>query len=106
MLNKPFLKKMLLTNKFRVYSMIVNSYYEELEDLKLSFFREWLANELDIDVEKINPASLNSALARHRNRLKKQGKNISVPQTNKEVKSVSFKFSKDDEPPKENIIEL
>lgn len=109
MLNNHFIKKMLLSNKFKVYSMIVNSHYEEIEKLKLSVFREWLANELDIEVEKINSSSLNSALARHRNRLKKQGKNTAATKTitRPEVQRTSFPFSKDDEPPqKQNIVEM
>lgn len=85
------------------------SNYEEIEKLKLSVFREWLANELNIEVEKINPSSLNSALARHRNKLKKQGKNTAATKTvtRPEVQRTSFPFSKDDEPPqKQNIVEM
>ena len=89
--------------------MIVNSYYDEIEKLKLSVFREWLANELDVEVEKINPSSLNSALARHRNKLKKQGKNTAAINTitRREIQRTSFPFSKDDElPQKQNIVEM
>lgn len=69
---KQFIKEWLLSNQSRVYSVIVNTYAQKLDDLKPSLFRKWLAKEIDIPEEKINLSSLNSALVRQR---KKEQKN-------------------------------
>src|SRR5664279_289796 len=68
-----FIKEWLLSNQSRVYSVIVETYRQKLEDLKPTLFRKWLAKEISIPEEKINLSSLNSAIARQR---KKDQKNI------------------------------
>ncbi len=70
---EQFIKEWLLSNQSRVYSVIVEKYYQQLLELKPTLFRKWLAKEIDIPEEKINLSSLNSALVRKR---KKEQKNI------------------------------
>jgi hypothetical protein len=55
-----------------VYSVIVETYYQKLQDLKPTLFRKWLAQEIGVSEEKINLSSLNSAMVRQR---KKEEKN-------------------------------
>src|SRR5450432_4189631 len=75
-----FIKEWLLSNQSRVYSVIVETYRQKLEDLKPTLFRKWLAKEISIPEENINLSSLNSALVRQRKRDEKsklKGKNNS-----------------------------
>ena len=74
-----FIKEWLLSNQSRVYSVIVETYRQKLEDLKPTLFRKWLAKEISIPEEKINLSSLNSAIARQR---KKDEKNIQKGKNN------------------------
>jgi hypothetical protein len=69
---QAFIKEWLLSNQSRVYSVIVETYYQKLQDLKPTLFRKWLAQEIGVPEEKINLSSLNSALVRQR---KKEEKN-------------------------------
>ena len=66
-----FIKEWLLSNQSRVYSVIVETYRQKLEDLKPTLFRKWLAKEISIPEENINLSSLNSALVRQRKEMKK-----------------------------------
>jgi hypothetical protein len=61
---EKFIKDCLLSNQSKVYSVIVNSYHQKIDDLKPTLFRKWLAQEIDVQEEKINLSSLNSALGR------------------------------------------
>ena len=70
-MNQALLKRWLVDGQFRVYSIIVDTYREKLQELKPLLFKQWLANELGIAEEKINLGSLNSALTRRRKREKK-----------------------------------
>jgi hypothetical protein len=69
---QAFIKEWLLSNQSRVYSVIVETYYQKLQDLKPTLFRKWLAREIGVPEEKINLSSLNSAMVRQR---KKEEKN-------------------------------
>src|ERR1039457_4917952 len=69
---QAFIKEWLLSNQSRVYSVIVETYYQKLQDLKPTLFRKWLAQEIGVSEEKINLSSLNSAMVRQR---KKEEKN-------------------------------
>jgi hypothetical protein len=69
---QTFIKEWLLSNQSRVYSVIVETYYQKLQDLKPTLFRKWLAQEIGVSEEKINLSSLNSAMVRQR---KKEEKN-------------------------------
>ena len=78
---ESFIKEWLLNNQSRVYSVIVSTYRQKLEDLKPTLFRKWLAKEISISEEKINLSSLNSAMARQRKKDEKnklKGKNSPV----------------------------
>ena len=70
-MDQALLKRWLIDGQFRVYSIIVDTYREKLQELKPLLFKQWLANELGIAEEKINLGSLNSALTRRRKREKK-----------------------------------
>ena len=69
---QAFIKEWLLSNQSRVYSVIVETYYQKLQDLKPTLFRKWLAHQIGVSEEKINLSSLNSAMVRQR---KKEEKN-------------------------------
>lgn len=106
---KELIKELILSNQFRVYTIIAHHYFEQLEDLKPLIFRGWLAKDLGIDEEKLNLNSLSSALRRQRRKLNKQEsireKSENNPTSPGQLRT--YKFSKDDEPPqKESIIEL
>jgi hypothetical protein len=75
---EAFIKEWLLKNQSRVYSVIVKTYRQKLDDLQPTLFRKWLAKEIAVSEEKINLSSLNSALMRSRKREEKarlKGKN-------------------------------
>src|ERR1017187_6523287 len=75
---QTFIKEWLLSNQSRVYSVIVETYYQKLQDLKPTLFRKWLAQEIGVPEEKINLSSLNSAMVRQRKKEEKsklKGKN-------------------------------
>ncbi len=83
-MEKGLIKTWLLNKKPRVYSIIVQSYFDKLSSLRTALFIEWLALELDLPVEAINKSSISSALRRYRKRFndkensvqKRLGKNI------------------------------
>ena len=66
-----FIKEWLLSNQSRVYSVIVETYRQKLEDLKPTLFRKWLAKEISIPEENINLSSLNSAFSKAKKKMKK-----------------------------------
>lgn len=72
---QAFIKEWLLANRMKVYSIIADTYREELMSLKPQMFRAWLAKEIDIPEEKININSLHSALSRLRKKEKLSPKN-------------------------------
>ena len=77
-MNQAFIKEWLLSNQSRVYSVIVETYYQKLQDLKPTLFRKWLAHQIGVPEEKINLSSLNSAMVRQRKKGEKnklKGKN-------------------------------
>jgi hypothetical protein len=64
---KEFLIKELLAKRYGIYGKILDVYHEQMAFLKTpSFFRRWLADELEVPIEKINLSSLNSALQQQR----------------------------------------
>jgi hypothetical protein len=58
------IKSMLQQKKRRVYTLIVELYYDKLAKYKPHVFRIWLANELRITEEEINVGSLAQAMQR------------------------------------------
>lgn len=68
-MEKTLIKTWLLNKKPRVYTAIVQLYFEKLSNLRTSLFIEWLALELDVPIESINKSSLSSALRRYRKRI-------------------------------------
>jgi hypothetical protein len=105
---ESFIKEWLLAGQSRVYSMIVATYRQKLNDLKPTLFRKWLAREIDVPEEKINLSSLNSALVRQRKRESK-GKNNSpsLSAENTTISKEPFTFSSADTPsPKNRTIEF
>jgi hypothetical protein len=94
---KQYIKEWLLAKQARVYSVIVSSYREKLNDLKPSLFRKWLAKELDIPEAHINLSSLNSALTRYKKKeagnnktLKQNLQNISYANNEKQHEDFTF----------------
>jgi len=72
-MEKSLIKTWLLNKKPRVYSIIVQSYFDKLSSLRTALFIEWLALELDLPIEVINKASLSSALRRYRKKVNDEG---------------------------------
>jgi hypothetical protein len=65
----PYIKKRILSQEpRRVYTVIALVYSQELEELKPSLFRKWIAKKMDIPEEKFNLNSLRSAWMRERQR--------------------------------------
>lgn len=96
---ESFIKEWLLAGQSRVYSMIVETYRQKLNDLKPTLFRKWLAREIDVPEDKINLSSLNSALVRQRKRESK-GKDSSptLSTENTTISKEPFRFSSADTP--------
>lgn len=93
---KEFIKDSLLGNKPKVYSLIVKHYQTQLSDLGAMLFADWFAKEIDIDRDKINVSSLNSAIARVRKAAKALKKAKEDTATEKETNpSVRDKEGKD-----------
>jgi hypothetical protein len=65
-MNNTIIKTMLLQNKRRVYTLIVEMYFDQIEKYKPNVFKIWLANELKISEELINIGSLNQAKQRYK----------------------------------------
>lgn len=68
-MDNSIIKLMLENRTTRVYSLIVQMYFEKIEVHKASVFKIWLARELNIAPELIHESSISAALARHRKRL-------------------------------------
>ena len=80
-MNQAFIKEWLLSNQSREYSVIVETYYQKLQDLKPTLFRKWLDHQIGVPEETINLSSLNSAMVRQRKKEEKnklKGKNNSA----------------------------
>ena len=94
-----FIKEWLLNNQSRVYSVIVTTYRQKLDDLKPTLFRKWLAKEINIPEENINLSSLNSALVRQRKKeAKGKNKSSTTGINNATNKEQTFVFSSVDDP--------
>ncbi|MEP7277414.1 MAG: hypothetical protein ABI813_02115 [Bacteroidota bacterium] len=90
---ESFIKEWLLAGQSRVYSMIVGTYRQKLDDLKPTLFRKWLAREIDIPEDKINLSSLNSALVRQRKKESKgENKSSPIAKQDKNPDSTTFIF--------------
>ena len=91
---ESFIKEWLLNNQSRVYSVIISTYRQKLEELKPTLFRKWLAKEIDVQEEKINLSSLNSALVRQRKKESKgRNKNSAMHVSDKTKADTPFTFS-------------
>ncbi len=64
--DKDFLRSCLLGKKSRVYTMIVDQYYEQVEAMKPTRFSEWLAKELGVSQKDISVQSIHSAVVRRK----------------------------------------
>lgn len=64
--DKDFLRSCLLEKKSRVYTMIVDQYYEQVEAMKPTRFSEWLAKELGVSQKDISVQSIHSAVVRRK----------------------------------------
>lgn len=94
-MDNSIIKLMLENRKPRVYSLIVQMYFEKIELHKASVFKIWLAKELNVSPDLIHESSISAALARYKKRLAKTPKQdlarpISVPKP-----SVSNDFDTD-----------
>jgi hypothetical protein len=94
---KEFLRKSLLDNSYGIYSKILDAYRDQMAFLKTpSLFRKWLADELDVPIEKINLNSLNSVLKRQRNKGKTRQETFGLtkpPSNDNQGKIEKFQFS-------------
>ncbi|OJU22592.1 MAG: hypothetical protein BGN92_08580 [Sphingobacteriales bacterium 41-5] len=105
-MSKQFIKELILSNQFRLYTIIAETYYQELEKYKPLVFRKWIAEELEIDEQKLNLNSLSSALVRERRKRSKLDKKKIIRETQSQNQQDSFVFSKDDSlPQKQNLQE-
>src|SRR5450432_3114405 len=107
-----FIKEWLLSKQSKVYSVIVETYRQKLEDLKPTLFRKWLAKEISIPEENINLSSLNSALVRQRKRDEKskpKGNNsppINPADITQQKDAFTFSSSVENSSPAKRTIEL
>lgn len=98
-MQKQYIREILMSGRWRAYTIIIETYISEIEELKPALFKTWLAKELEMDENKINVNSLYSALKRKReSQLKKQqkgGENINKCRGTNQSTS-SFMFSNPD----------
>ena len=76
---KEFLKQKLIENKPKIYSLLVQYYADKVEELGCSLFRNWLSEELAVEENKINRASLYSAIRRRQLKNKAIWKTMVTP---------------------------
>ena len=109
---KEFIRQKLLENKPKIYSLIAHHYAGKIEELGCSVFKDWLCEELAIEENKINMASLYSATRRMQLKNKPAKKMISsqsklISGKNKETQSFNFFTNPDTLPASNgNITEL
>jgi hypothetical protein len=106
---KEFLKKRILENKPKTYSLIVQSYSGKVAELGCSVFKSWLCEELAIEESKINMASLYSAARRMRLKNKPVKKTVGfqskvMNEKNNETRSRNFFTNPDTLPVSNNNI--
>lgn len=71
--------RIMLENKTpRVYSLIVQLYFDKIELYKTSVFKVWLAKELNISQELIHDSSITAAMGRYRKRQKAKPNSLTV----------------------------
>lgn len=97
------LKELLLANQYRVYSLIVSTYYQDIIELKPTLFRLWFCSRIDIPVESVNIGSLKSALVRERKKVNSKkfivkSLNLSPNTEVDNFQDNDFKFSNPDTP--------
>ena len=100
---KEFIRQSLLNNKAN-YSIIYHQYEKEIKQLGATVFREWLGNELNIPVEKINVNSLYAVIHRMKNKNSKDNY-FSIERKTESAAKNDFKFSTVDELPNKSGIE-
>lgn len=94
-----YIKEILLSGRWRAYTIIIETYLSEIEELKPALFKTWLAKELEIDENKINVNSLYSALKRRREsqfKNQQKGKNNITKASDTNKSNSSFTFSNPD----------
>jgi hypothetical protein len=79
-MDNQIIKHMLENKISRVYSLIVQLYFDKIELYKASVFKAWLSKELEIAPEMINERSITAALSRYKKRKKTESK-ISTAQS-------------------------
>ncbi|MCA6438306.1 MAG: hypothetical protein IM584_04640 [Chitinophagaceae bacterium] len=99
-MQKQYIRDILLSGRWRAYSIVVDTYINEIQELKPALFKTWLSKELGIDEDKINLNSLYSAFKRHRDNHSKtvqKGNAIRIDNYNIVSKDSTFKFSSPDQ---------
>lgn len=94
-MQKQYIREILMSGRWRAYTIIIETYISEIEELKPALFKTWLAKELEMDENKINVNSLYSALKRRReSQFKNQQKGERIinkgPATNQSNSSFTF----------------
>ena len=98
-MQKQYIRDILLSGRWRAYSIIIDTYISEIQELKPALFKTWLSKELEIDEDKINLNSLYSALKRYReshSKIVQKGHAISIDNYNIVPENSIFKFSSPD----------
>lgn len=71
---KEFFKQKLQENRSGIYSLIAHHYADRINEMGCSLFRDWLSEELSVDKNTINLASLYSASRREQKKDKRRSK--------------------------------
>lgn len=53
-MQKQYIREILMSGRWRAYTIIIETYISEIEELKPALFKMWLAKELEMDESKIN----------------------------------------------------
>lgn len=104
---KEFIKKSIKNEDRGIYSFISKNYQNEINNLGVTLFIKWLAEELNIEASSINRGALNSAMFRKRSKAgnSKSYSEINMP-SNSHPDNIStesdFKFSSPDDLPEKS----
>lgn len=93
-MDNSIIKHMLENKISRVYSLMIQLYFDKIELYKASVFKAWLAKELGVPPEIINESSITAALSRYKKRRKVEPK--TQTETVKEEKQKGEKKDDDD----------
>jgi hypothetical protein len=85
-MDNDIIKIMIENKRPRVYSLIVQLYFDKIETYKASVFKIWLAKELNISPDLIHDSSISAAMIRYRKKQLVKPKPLTVKEEKHKTK--------------------